>query len=338
MKNLNSTLLLTLLVVLGLSSCRNADEKGKLVLPGANGRVNDALIVIDNDLWAGEVGDIFKDEILDPVVGLPQEEPQLDVSQIPSQLFGTMMRSNRSIIRFELGTAEQEMIVRENVWADPQIVITFTAANKERLKELVEENGREAILRIKRHDLEVLQRNNRRDRYRGDLKTLDSLGVSLVIPNSFAKDQIVDTGDFLWMTQRLSGGIAQGDGQMSLLVYSYPIDEFNAYKPSTVIRKRDEIGQLYIPGPEEGQYMITEKLRQPVFYKTDINGFDVIETHSTWELKDAWMAGPFINYAFADWENARVIAVEGFVYAPSVDKRDYMMDLEAIIKTFKLKS
>lgn len=336
MKYLNTTVLMALVLV--LTSCRNANEKGKLVLPGANGRINDVLLVIDNDLWAGEVGDVFKDEVLNPVVGLPQEEAQLDVSQIPSQLFGSMMKSNRSIILFELGTAEQEMTVRENVWADPQIVIKFTAANRERLKELVADNGREAILRVKNHDIEVLQRKNRRERYTGKLKTLDNLGVSLVIPNTFARDQIVDTGDFLWMTQRLSGGLAQGDGQMNLLVYSYPIDEENGYKPSTVIRMRDQIGELYIPGPAEGQYMITEKMRQPVFYKTDINGFDVIETHSTWELKDAWMAGPFINYAFADWENARVIAVEGFVYAPSVDKRDYMMDLEAIIKTFKLKS
>jgi len=49
------------------------------------------------------------------------------------------------------------------------------------------------------------------------------------------------------------------------------------------------------------------------------------------------MSGPFINYAIEDKTNNRWVIIEGFVFAPSVEKRDYMLELEAIIKSIKIK-
>ncbi len=47
------------------------------------------------------------------------------------------------------------------------------------------------------------------------------------------------------------------------------------------------------------------------------------------------MAGPFVNYVIDDIANNRQLVIEGFVLAPSVRKRDYMFELEAIIKSIK---
>jgi hypothetical protein len=49
------------------------------------------------------------------------------------------------------------------------------------------------------------------------------------------------------------------------------------------------------------------------------------------------MSGPFINYAIVDEKKNRVLILEGFCYAPFKGKRDFMLELEAIIKTLKLK-
>jgi len=45
------------------------------------------------------------------------------------------------------------------------------------------------------------------------------------------------------------------------------------------------------------------------------------------------MVGPFVNYAVEDIPNNRVVVLEGFVFAPSISKRNNMFELEAIIKT-----
>jgi hypothetical protein len=47
------------------------------------------------------------------------------------------------------------------------------------------------------------------------------------------------------------------------------------------------------------------------------------------------MAGPFLTYIVNDKENNRKMVVEGFTFAPATEKRDYMFELEAIMKTLR---
>ncbi|MEY3498786.1 MAG: hypothetical protein RL308_455, partial [Bacteroidota bacterium] len=59
------------------------------------------------------------------------------------------------------------------------------------------------------------------------------------------------------------------------------------------------------------------------------------ETKGTWEMKNDFMSGPFINYVILDYKKGRIIVLEGFCYAPSKKKRDLMFELESIIKSVK---
>jgi hypothetical protein len=49
------------------------------------------------------------------------------------------------------------------------------------------------------------------------------------------------------------------------------------------------------------------------------------------------MSGPFINYWIEDKANNRFLIAEGFVFAPSVEKRAYVFELEAIIQSISIK-
>ena len=48
------------------------------------------------------------------------------------------------------------------------------------------------------------------------------------------------------------------------------------------------------------------------------------------------MARPFFNYAIIEKKNNRLLVVEGFTYAPSVNKREFLFELEAIAKSLKI--
>ena len=48
------------------------------------------------------------------------------------------------------------------------------------------------------------------------------------------------------------------------------------------------------------------------------------------------MAGPFLNYFIEDKKNNRTLVVEGFVFSPSVRKREYLVELEAVIRSLKI--
>jgi hypothetical protein len=49
------------------------------------------------------------------------------------------------------------------------------------------------------------------------------------------------------------------------------------------------------------------------------------------------MAGPFITYAIEDKVNKRYLIADGYVYAPSLSKAEYVFELESIIKSIKIK-
>jgi hypothetical protein len=76
---------------------------------------------------------------------------------------------------------------------------------------------------------------------------------------------------------------------------------------------RDSIGSLYIHGKEPGTDMITE---EALLFVVNLDNKLTYETKGTWELRDDFMSGPFINYAIIDKENNRVLVLEGFCYSP----------------------
>jgi hypothetical protein len=58
--------------------------------------------------------------------------------------------------------------------------------------------------------------------------------------------------------------------------------------------------------------MITEEAYSPYFFKIKLDGKLTYEMKGTWELRNDFMSGPFINYAILDEENDRCCFLEGF--------------------------
>jgi hypothetical protein len=192
----------------------------------------------------------------------------------------------------------------------------------------------EIIQTFKESDIKVLQRSFFNKRVNDSMyKTLKKLNISLTIPEEFKT--VDDTGDFLWLRQHLKSGIARGAGNNNILVYSLPLNN-QTMSSDNIISMRDQIGEKYIPGSKQGMYMITEAAYTPLTNKTKILGNNAFETRGKWEVKNDFMAGPFLNYAIIDKKNNRLLVVEGFTYAPSVNKREFLFELEAIAKSLKI--
>jgi len=105
---------------------------------------------------------------------------------------------------------------------------------------------------------------------------------------------------------------------------------------SEIIRMRDSIGQRYIPGPDVPDkitYMGTEKAFAPAVFRTTIDSLEAIEVRGVWEVVNYPMAGPFLTYIIRDPSHNRNMVLEGFTFAPATNKRDYMFELEAILRT-----
>ncbi|MFY0604004.1 MAG: DUF4837 family protein [Flavobacteriaceae bacterium] len=324
-------IIIVLFVSSFLISCGGGDS---YVLPSSVGKINKVLVVIKGSLWTGEVGDEIRNSLGELQVGLPQPEAVISLSQVAPNGFSSMMRVSRNVLIIEEGEKENVNSLK-NKYASPQTVVYLSAKDKEGIKKLIKEKAKEIISIFREADIVETQKLFQKKRLDDSkYKTLSNLKISLTIPKEFKT--VDDTGEFLWLRQHLRSGIAKGAGNNNILVYSLPLTE--AVRNSDNLSKmRDSIGEKYIPGAREGMYMITEKAYTPHTYNIDLKGFKTFETRGKWEVKDAWMAGPFVNYAMIDEKNKRLIVVEGFTYAPSVGKREFLFELEAIAKSIVVK-
>jgi len=304
-----------------------------VVLPRSVGAFNKVTVVAKGSLWAGDVGDQIRNSFGELMVGLPQPEKTLSVGHVAPNGFTSMMRSNRNVLVIELSD-KTSYVKTTNKYANPQTLIYLSAKDKMGLLSSLKEHMSEIIQTFKESDIKVLQRSFYNKRVNDSMyKTLKKLSISLTIPEEFKT--VDDTGDFLWLRQHLKSGIARGAGNNNILVYSMPLND-QTMSSNNIISMRDQIGEKYIPGSKQGMYMITEAAYTPRTTKIEILGNDAFETRGKWEVKNDFMAGPFLNYAIIDKKNNRLLVVEGFTYAPSVNKREFLFELEAIAKSLKI--
>ena len=310
-----------------LISCDTSSNKK--VLQEANGRMNNLLIVMKNSEWQGEIGDELRKIIAEPVLGLPQPEAQFEVTQVPPESFGSMFKASRSILHVGIG-AENSFSELSNVYAEPQKIITITGKDKESLILEIQKNAKALISGFKTADLLTVQRSIYKNYWDPTkMETFTKNGYSLKIPKTFSK--VDDTGDFVWYRQRLDGG-----NSMELFSYTVPIQSIDDENGNNLVAIRDTIGKKYIPGQVEGSYMITEAAYTPHIFEVKLDGKKALEAKGKWEVKGVYMAGPFLSYSIIDKAKNRLVVVEGLTYAPSINKRDYMFELEAIMKTNKI--
>ena len=316
-----------IVIISFLFSCESG--KNQLILMDANGRINHLLIIMKNSEWEGDAGDELRKIIAEPVLGLPQPEAQFEVTQVPLENFGSMFKASRSVLKIGISN-KNSFTVATDVYASPQKIITITGKNREELKNEIQKNSSKIISEFKSSDLRAVRRKILK-KYWDPLKieTFKKQGYSIKIPRQYNK--VEDNGDFVWYRYHLFGG-----NSMELITYTIPITSEDDTNGNNIVAGRDAIGEKYIPGGLEGSYMITEKAYTPHVFEVKLDGKKAFETRGKWEVKGAYMAGPFLSHTVVDKANNRLVVVEGLTFAPSINKRDYMFEIEAILKTLKI--
>lgn len=322
MKNIYA-IALSLLV---LTSCNN--NKDQRILTASSGNINTLLVVVDNLLWDDSVGETIRNVFTAPVPALTQEEPLFSLSQMPSSVFDGFATKNRIILKIEKG-GEAGMSILHEVYARPQTVVVVSGKTDQEINDLLEAHGEEIIAAFK---AEELKENQRRIQISlmDDAPLQKALGVKLNFQTAYRYAK--QDKDFFWIRKDIP------TGTMDLMVYEVPLDYIRNGDSTIldIIRMRDSIGEVHIPGPVEGSYLITDGAYTPYLHETTIDGRPAYETKGIWDVKNAFMAGPFINYAIEDKPNNRYVVIEGYVFAPSVEKRNNIFELESIIKSIKI--
>ena len=306
-------------------SCANKDETNEITPGSSFGEINSISIVIDDNLWNGELGDTLRKKWAAPVDGLPQEEPLFTLNQYPTKIFEGMVKKNRNIIVVKKGRTTS-FIHQKNRFAKPQQLFYITANSSAELVKIVELKSAEIIKKIK--ESEIIENQNRILKTPvSDQLIREKFQVKMALRTNYKYELVAK--NFLWIRRELA------TGYNSLLLYEVPISQIEKDHNivNNIIQVRDSVGKKYIHGSLGKTWMTTEKAYSPYFLQTKINQKLAYEIKGTWQLKNDFMTGPFINYAIKDQKNNRYLILDGFTYNPSKSKRDLVFELEAMMKS-----
>jgi hypothetical protein len=315
------------IVMILLSAFACQQKETKPILKDSSGKINNLSIIIENQMWNGEVGDSLRAKFAAPVDGLPQQEPLFSISQYVPKLFEGFMTNSRNIIIVQKAT-QTNFEIRRNVYAQPQNVVLISGKNIVEIINLIETNAATIINTLKASEIIENQRRIKKSLL-DDTRIKNKFNISLRIPTAYK--YIIEDEKFFWIRKEIPSG------NTSILIYEllYEALEENDDVVANIIAMRDSIGQKFIEGTLPNTYMVTEPSYAPYLFISELDGKKTFETKGTWMLKNDFMGGPFINYAIRDDIHQRYLVIEGFCYNPSQAKRDLMQELEAIIKSVK---
>jgi hypothetical protein len=319
--------ILLLFVSFLLFSCKE-EVSNNQGLSDSSGNINNVSIFIDEDLWNGEVGDSLRKKLAAPVDGLPQQEPLFNINQYPTKIFDGFVKKGRNIIVVQK-SEKNGFSAKKDLYAYPQNVFFVTGTNTEDLLNNIEVKTPEIIKTIRESEILENQRRMKKSLV-NDKKIKDMFGLTMNIGYGYNYDMEKDK--FLWLRKEFTSGYN------SILIYEAPIEQIE--KDGNIVQNitqlRDSIGKANVHGTIDNTWMITEASYAPYLFQTKVDGKFTYLTKGTWELKNDFMAGPFVNYAIKDIKNNRYLIIDGFTYLPAKAKRDHVFELEAIINSAKI--
>ncbi|MDO5969507.1 DUF4837 family protein [Flavivirga aquimarina] len=330
--------ILFLVSLLFIFSCENKKSSNERLIPDASGAINSVSIVAENDLWKGSVGEAIRSVLAKPIYGLPQDEPTFTMSQIPPSVFSGFVTKNRTVLKIETNK-EKGIKIANNVYAKPQKVIVISGKRKQDIIDVVKENGDKIIETFR--NMEIAERQRQMSKSIHSFTSIkEKLGLTIEFPSIYKIAK--ETDNFFWFRKDIT------TGHSHLMIYELPFEALkkNDSTVMQIIKIRDSIGKMYFKGRLDetvdadgntiNSFMVTEDAYTPFSGEIILDNKPAFETKGVWELTNDFMGGPFINYTIEDKINKRWIGVEGFIFAPSVEKRNYMLELEAIIKSIKI--
>lgn len=310
--------------LISLFACTPSGEE---ILPGITGKAGELIIVAEDKYWDATMGDPIIDLLAADIMGLPQAEPLFDPVQVDPSNFTSIFKTHRNIFIVDVDPSKKEALeIRKDSWATPQIVVQLIAADTARVRAILAAKGKT----IANHFLDMEKKRNmdsytkQKDNLLTD-KVFDKFGIKMSIPKSYTVAREED--NFLWIRQET------GDLTMGLLITTFDYKDTATFTPNYLADRRDEMTKVYVPGPSDGSYMKTYREYPLSFEKTKISGKYAAKVYGLWNVEGDFMGGPFINYSFVDPSGNKVVMIDGFIFAPKLDKRNLVRQLDAVIST-----
>ncbi|MBR2063875.1 MAG: DUF4837 family protein [Bacteroidales bacterium] len=330
MKRILTYLALAAMAVMTLASC-SEEKRKKALLPNISGKAGEVIVVLDKSQWEGDIGITLRDTLAADCPFLPQAEPLYTLVNVAPSGFNNMFQIHRNIIIINVSSnvIDPGVVIRQDVWAAPQCVISVNAPDQETAVSLIKENSRKIVTTLEQAE---------RDRVIRNAKRYEELAIAPVVTDVFGGSPHFPSGykvksrtsDFIWVTY------APQDTQQSILIFKYPVVEGeNMMSSESLMTNINAMLEKNVPGMFDNTYMTIAPVIAPSVTYMDYKGHAFAEIRGLWEVHNDFMGGPFVAHAFYSKDGKDMIVMLAFVYAPKYDKRQYLRQIESILYSYE---
>lgn len=302
----------------------------KALLPNVSGKAGEIMVVIDRDYWEGALGDEVRAILTDEVPYLPQKEPLFNLSNVPMSGFTDLFKVHRNILLLQVDPQIDSagIFYHKDVWASPQSVVQVSSYTADEAIELLKDNAQLIVSFFEQAERDRVIANALLYEERSLADTISAIfGGSLHFPKGYKLRKA--TSDFAWIAYD------REFVYQDILIYKYPVTEPDPFSAENIIKHRNEVMKNNVPGMFENSYMTTSPVLEPLIEHVRYRGLDFMQTRGLWEVENDYMGGPFVSHSFYSPDGKDIIVTEAFVYAPRYDKRQYMLQAEALLYSWE---
>lgn len=309
------------------------NKKSTPMKKNVTGKAGEMVVVMSENYWAADAGKALRDLLAIDVPGLPQSEPLFDLIQIPKEGYGDIFKTSRNLVFCTINPslAKPSIVLKNDKHAFLQATLTIEAKTQDEFIQILNDNA----AKIEGYFLGAERKRLKHNYSNYNLKSIsnstkDAFGFSIYAPPGWEVAESKD--NFMWLlfdTPEISQGI---------LVYSFPYESDSTFTTGYLIGQRNLVCKRNVPGPIDGSYMSTEMDLPFIFNSIHLNTNYATELRGLWRVENDFMGGPFVQLSVLDLLKKRVVVLDGYVYAPSKDKRNYVRQLEAILYSFQFEN
>lgn len=339
----------------GLSSCSEDMRQGLRPVPTAYGKINQLVVVADQELWESNVGDTIKWYYAAAYPILPQPEPIFDLVHFtPYDMEAQIMRRElrtylivadlsdeesptAQMIRRDLGaekvrrSKEDEsynVTIGRDKWAKNQLLVYQFAWSKDKLIDNLKASFPAVYKRMEAREKDRIaatiffqgENPEAQDEVRA------KMGAEMKIPNDYFV--AISDEDVIWLRKETD------DLSSNLLIHKLTYNDQDQLSKAGIKAIRDSLGRKYISSSLPNTYMRINDVDLPMLTEAKtIHNQYALEARGIWEIENDFMGGAFMSYLIHNPDKNELLFVDGFVHAPGKEKRDFMEHLEYIMST-----
>ena len=318
-----------LLMLLSLVSChQKSGTSGIKVDNFSTGKAGEMILAIDTGYWSKAAMKEIYAVIQQPQPAINQIEPMFDVIRCSNADYKASFMRHRNIVQFDYNPdyAGNTFEIQRDPVTKPQIHVKIRGNNQDSCLALFLAHQDEIVQAMYDNDIARLQNAHRKlNNPVIEKKIKEKFGISMTVPEGYFVGREED--DFLWLCFRTP------KNDRFVMIYTSPKYELTT---ENIVAERDRITKANIQGAVAGAYPLVANIEgYPLRQNLKLRYHSGVELRGLWETVRDKMGGPFYSFTQVAPDSVSCITIDGFVYAPQEEKRDYLREVEAVVKSIQ---